>query len=132
MLQEQKDNVTKLIAALRSGEFAQGTGALCEFQRDENGDILLDEKPKGYCCLGVAGKLLGYTDVELRRMKSNFPAIGQSIGGFLTNFAADKFGFDPGMQRELARRNDEVGSTFEKVAAFLEQWLRSQEELEQL
>lgn len=44
-----KENLKKLIDALRSGEFPQITGSLCDVTRD--GEV------KGYCCLGVASKI---------------------------------------------------------------------------
>ena len=47
----------KWIAALRSGEYKQGTGSLRECG-EENDTV-------GYCCLGVAAKVLGIDDAKL-------------------------------------------------------------------
>jgi hypothetical protein len=48
-----EDFKKKFTAALRSGEFKQGEGKLYEPNNDT------------YCCMGVAGKICGYTNLQL-------------------------------------------------------------------
>lgn len=50
--QQQKD---EWVAALRSGEYQQGPGALCKVN---------DDGSRRYCCLGVLGSLLGLETSE--------------------------------------------------------------------
>jgi hypothetical protein len=64
------ENVKKWIAALRSGEYTQGTGALHK-QADEDG------KPDTFCCLGVA------CDVAL---KQGIPLSRKAPGNYSRNY----------------------------------------------
>jgi hypothetical protein len=49
----------KWVKALRSGDYKQGCGELCDF------DSYIKENR--YCCLGVAGKIVGHTDKNLKK-----------------------------------------------------------------
>lgn len=124
LTQEQKDNVSKLITALRSGEYAQGKGALCEREviQTPDGECVVTNKVKGYCCLGVAAKVLGIADKEMRQFRVQFPSfINLTTGSYLPAEVAEKFGFEPQDQQELARMNDQPVPFF-AIASYLERW----------
>lgn len=104
---EQMANREKLVAALRSGEYKQGKH-----------DLVTSD---GYCCLGVAGKLAGRTDEELRRM--NFTGVTGIVGTYLDERTALLFGFGETPQRALAKMND-AGKPFTEIADFIEQETR--------
>lgn len=97
----------KWIAALRSGEYKQV----------RSGDL---QNSKGYCCLGVACKVLipnteslqkalsdyGYPDIEMGSPKW-LHRIDYNIKG--------EFGFD-----RLSNLNDSYGASFDEIADLLE------------
>lgn len=114
--QEQKENLQKLVTALRSGEYKQAQGALSVPSLDSEGNLT---GKYGYCCLGVAGKVLGISEKEMEKYEVSSITALPSTGGYLTQEVAEKFGFDDEMQRELARRND-AGEDFLRIADYVE------------
>lgn len=123
LTQEQKSNVSKLIAALKSGEYIQGQGALTvPLRHPESGEIL-EPKQYTYCCLGVAGKILGLSEEQMENIATNLDNVGLSTGGFLSPKQAQEFGFDDAMQQHLAHMNDEQKS-FLEIADEIENFLR--------
>lgn len=121
--------------ALRSGEYEQVTGTLCE--ADEDGTV-------GYCCLGVLAKIAGYPlDVQKYGTEEeggvhyegfDFGEYGRQGAvipdGLMSTIVADldlakvvnrASGFDAGgeLMRELSSRNDH-GSTFNQIADYIE------------
>jgi len=114
LTQEQKENVEKLVAALRGGEYQQGQGALCA--GETNGKFT-------YCCLGVAAKVLRISEQEMKKFRPTFLPLASS-GGYLTTEVAEKFGFDRAVQQDLAGRNDR-GVPFERIADYLEEFVKA-------
>jgi hypothetical protein len=114
-----KQNVQKLITALRSGEFTQGHRRL----RTNN----------TFCCLGVACEIyrqeipntkwkfsmqVGFDDVyQFENEKFHLPLEVQKWLGFATNAGADKDTF-------LTKMNDS-GKNFSEIADYLESLLES-------
>lgn len=138
LTQEQKDNAQKLITALRSGEYKQAGETLCQLdvqrnaegfiEYDDNGKPVPGDKVLGYCCLGVAAKVLGYEDREI----TNFSTIHNGIkatGSFLPDEVAEKFGFTVKQQGNLAELNDRP-LPFTYIADELEEWVNSGKEWE--
>ena len=86
------------VKALRSGDFKQAKGILCDHQRDS------------YCCLGVKLKLMGYEP----------GTVGELCYPQLTNGTwVNVIGVDEPARAELIRMNDH-GSTFEEIADWIE------------
>ena len=103
-------DIDKLCAALESGEYRQGTGAL---RRDA---------PDGgytWCVLGVTVDVL--TDVEWRRRwrSSVYVGTGTLLWGFPTNATLMAIGMNESTAGDLADKND-GGWTFPEIA----QWIR--------
>lgn len=78
----QKENLRAWIAALRSGEYNQGSGSLWQAKGD------------CYCCLGVACQLQGIPRDDTR--EAYFPQTGKSPwkGTPDTTWFSEKFGFN--------------------------------------
>jgi hypothetical protein len=95
--------IVKWVEALRTGEHRQGKSALCS--RDGY-----------YCCLGVAGKLLGLSD---EYMQVNAPTSNHAYGEIRTAYGLrDELGhYDGGA---LSRHNDIEGLTFAQIADIIE------------
>lgn len=103
------------IAALRSGEYSQTRGSLCD--------------KSGFCCLGVAAELTP----GIRKQREPFTAYGEEeTGGGLPRETAEWLGLtaangDPRIvnpweapYRALIDLNDVAGWTFEEIANVLE------------
>ena len=109
---EQRRLAIELIKELRSGKHQQGYGQL----------VTDDHK---YCCLGIAGKILGYTDAEMREMVTRVPTPSIDVesvttttnrsGTLLSKEAAARYGFTLEEMLELARINDD-GNSFHHIA----------------
>ena len=100
------------IAALRSGNYAQGHRAL----RTE----------KGFCCLGVASDILNpeaWRNTNVAWFRWEDPIEGSFWGG-LSVQAANHFGLAVGAQDLLVNANDDLGMSFEEIAADLENDLK--------
>lgn len=104
----------KWIAALRSGEFKQGTAVLCD-------------KDHRYCCLGVAAVVLGAEFVQNEGYGDCF-VIPDSDGdtgtdwrsGELPSTMRDELGITAKEQRELIELNDSYRESFTFIANWLE------------
>lgn len=84
------ENRTKIVAALRSGEFKQSRSVLHNFVNDS------------YCCVGVAGRVCG-AFVPIR-----------------TYATGEKVGFDPYQITQLIDLNDRDGKSFPEIADVIE------------
>jgi hypothetical protein len=105
-----KENRERWCAALRSGEYTQGAGAL---RTDE-----------GFCCLGVAANELNPNGWEFSDEHSTWAHDDayHELGEAKTlsdNFAMTMFGLDPAVQSRLSGKNDN-GDTFEEIAIMIE------------
>lgn len=96
------------IAALRSGEYEQGRGNL----------IRKDGEKSLYCCLGVAGRLIGITDKELIEGDSDpYRTIKEAYGLHADlGHPKNKDDFTP-----LYILNDSYKKTFTEIANVIEQ-----------
>jgi hypothetical protein len=109
----QKANLEIWIAALRSGEYKQG-----HYQ-------LFTEFPDctfGYCCLGVATKVLGITNES---EKGNPNIIYGDIDPYFAteideDFFRNLFGLEKDTQHRLMVFNDMDGKDFQEIADHLE------------
>lgn len=116
----------KWVAALRSGKYKQGKGAL----------RIKGEKRDTFCCLGVLADVAGCafdralpaekTDVSVEHTKGKrVRGIGGECG-ILPSKIAKRFGIDGDLpigddiQAELSNRNDE-GHTFAAIADWIEE-----------
>lgn len=92
---EQKENLIKWVKALRSNKYKQ-----CAFR-------LVNKSQKGisYCCLGVAGRVIGLSIEYLDNISGDFLSLEQER----------KFGLTLEQQKELAKMNDK-GSSFLEIA----------------
>lgn len=88
------------VAALRSGEYAQGQEELYDGSH--------------YCCLGVAARLAGVPDSILR---------SDGNDQFLFELEVDPSikGLTRGLQYHLAEMNDVAGMSFPEIATFIEE-----------
>lgn len=97
----------KWVAALRSGEYEQGTGWLLKIG---------DDGKKRYCCLGVLSEVCGVewgepgASGEIDPIEGYRGLVPKSLGGVLH----DKY------EAYLSTMND-VGSTFEEIADWIEE-----------
>lgn len=114
---DPKENMKALIAALRSGEYAQGDLALCNGGR--------------YCCLGVAADLTVKAGEGEWLNEANGPYISflynglvEPLRAFLPSPLLKKFGlFEDDSDDDawsLVRLNDSGGYTFTEIADLLE------------
>lgn len=111
----QRANLVLLIQALRSGEYKQAQAGLCiEYQEETM-----------YCCLGVGGKVLGLSDVELHTQKAE--GARYSSGSYLNPEHEVKFGWDWATQKKLAELNDDGNWKFPAIADVVEQWMEGAE-----
>lgn len=98
------DAAKKWVAALRSGKYKQGMGALY--------------KRGAYCCLGVAEcVVLGYPksgDSSLSSSATTALGLNSNEGGFTTPVDGE------GTYQCLISLNDEARWSFEKIADFIE------------
>jgi len=96
------------VAALRSGDFEQGIGALCR-----NGK---------YCCLGVAYDVL--IDGDWIQKKDGdwaipIPRTDTGDHGFLPHHIREKIGISEDMMIDLAHMND-CRQPFKYIASYIE------------
>src|ERR1043165_7751454 len=91
----QKVELRKWVAALRSGKYKQGR------------DVLYS--PKGYCCLGVAGKAVA--KIPAKEMRGRM---------FLPDGTASRLGLNETLQSRLARMNDKAMMSFKEIASWIE------------
>jgi len=84
----------KWIEALRSGNYTQGQGFLCN-----------DNK---YCCLGVLAKIAGLSS------ESSYLLINEKDVSYINGLPLDK-------QHKLADMNDNQGKNFKDIANFIEE-----------
>lgn len=108
-----RESVQKWIAALRSGDYQQGTGALCT----------VDGEQERYCCLGVACDLYSQEHPELRtstqdgqrKFGRNTMWLPEEVREWLgLQYGAGEFGMT-----SLSDMND-TGSTFDHIAKTIE------------
>lgn len=113
----------KWIEMLRSGEYKQRRGVLCE-----NGG-------RGYCCMGVAALAMGYQFDETNPQQESFdgytvyanPLTGPGIHPKesptlleLDEAILDKMGLSIEEQSTLVDMNDKHGNSFDEIADWLE------------
>lgn len=103
-----KDFAEKWIAALRSGEYGQGKGTL--------GNAV-----DGYCCLGVAGRVIGCTDDMLKgavfEENLGIPSkIYSTIPDILKGAGRDHDFVD-----NVVTQNDHDNKSFPEIADWIEQ-----------
>lgn len=108
----------KWVAALRSGDYRQGTGQLA----GREGDGVY-----AFCCLGVLCDIagIGYTvhestDVTLgvyRRYKFG----GQTDPATLPYAFREKVGIPANEVDELVAMNDDLGASFDEIANYIEE-----------
>lgn len=110
--------IEKWIKALRSGEYKQAQGNLCEY------DVRTGER-LGYCCLGVLTHLVDPDHLTLRQVSQQHSA---SFGVWVSDdvraplyrtFRGRKISLP---ELKLASMNDK-GKTFEEIADAIEAWM---------
>lgn len=101
----------KWVEALRSGDYIQGQSQL-HYSDFKDGDEI-DTIDK-YCCLGVACKVLGYTDKQILNY-GNIPNSFELVPSEL------KRGEDT--QNTLVTMNDDEGKSFNEIADWIEKYL---------
>lgn len=103
------DLKTNWLAALRSGDFKQGTGHL----RSAQG---------GYCCLGVLCEVAGWPHAESEDFRQGFEARkGVTITIMPDEIALETLGLTLASANCLADMNDRQGYDFVKIAAWIEE-----------
>lgn len=101
------------VKALKSGDFAQGSGALCTIKENQS---------KTYCCLGVACSVAGVSDellyggdyiqkVHYKQSKKQGTKIPKMLVG------------DNDLTALLAQMNDEDHKSFRKIAKWIKKTL---------
>jgi hypothetical protein len=114
-----REAVAEWVAALRSGEYTQGTGAL----KQDN------EQGTRHCCLGVACEVfaerLGLTERVSQagthlfdNFEGNLPPDVQAHLGL--HGASPYVNTSPGKEVSLVRMNDDCGKTFAEIADAIE------------
>jgi hypothetical protein len=101
-----EDFKKKWIDALRSGEYKQGKNHLVIFGNNNE---------PYYCCLGVAGKVCGLSDIDLRFQDFFTQTHVNNLPDLL--FGEDNV---PAM---LAKMNDDDNMSFNKIADYIEKEL---------
>jgi hypothetical protein len=109
-----KANAEKWAAALRSGEYTQGTGQLYRALHRPN-------KPAAYCCLGVACQVARANGVELDfHVDYGFPPSGEE----LPQVVQDWLGVDDSdpilVNDSCVTRNDGLNQSFATIAEAIE------------
>lgn len=113
MTPEQKELFKNWIAALRSGEYMQSRNGL-----------LFDGSGCGFCCLGVAGSLIGLsaddltgkTEVGAYETIRKTYGLKSTLGNFGDIALRDSIGYP-----NLASINDSSDWDFNKIADFIEE-----------
>ena len=113
-LQQQKENRKAWVKALRSGDYKQGKGALC--QKDNTSNLL-------FCCLGVAGDISPLEKIDKNSGFINFGFNGKpkydSGYQYIANFMGLKTTLGQYSHTSLANLNDD-GFTFDQIADIIE------------
>lgn len=101
------------VEALRSGKYAQTSGALRSYEG-------------GYCCLGVLADICGLGEWT---SKNYYKFAGNLADEILPEALGDVLGLCPNVQRSLAELNDH-GRSFEHIADVIENGEYAQESFE--
>lgn len=112
---EQIANLRTLAAALRSGKYRQGRGKLVTHAGGRD----------YYCCLGVAGCVIGMTNEELYGETSEILMYDDVLSQKYSNIQlddrhAEAFGFTAEEQDALANRLNDGGYSFAQIADTIE------------
>lgn len=111
---------TKWLNALESGRYKQTKSILC----GEEGTNLHSfiKRTKGYCCLGVAGKVLKINDDMLEGKSMPVDLDEKNVQkypkAFIRVSSKDSLPSNSDFAFKLADMNDE-GSTFKQIAAYI-------------
>lgn len=110
------------LKALRSGEFVQVNGDLASKSNDTKINITQEEIQAqkngwGYCVLGVAGKIAGYSDTKLKNAGGALPHNFDKIPDILKT---DKGGDNHEIADKLIEMNDTKEATFAKIADWID------------
>jgi hypothetical protein len=110
----------KWVAALRSGEYVQGQGALCEQPPGS---------PKLFCCLGVLADVAGKEWLNARGnprifgVESSDDSLNPLRTGSLGDELLAEFGLTDSQQNQLIDLNDSSGWPFSDIANWVEREL---------
>jgi hypothetical protein len=111
MTQEQKDNIKKWTAALRSGNYAQTT------------EVLRDNQ--GYCCLGIACEVMGIQTVQETATFFDYKFPAPDRDGFVIlscdvpdHWFEETFGF---VKRSTLIIMNDSAKPFSEIADFIEE-----------
>lgn len=100
----------KWVAALRSGDYVQGAGYLCDIN-------------KRYCCLGVLCEVMGIEKILEKGDVDRYSYVGSEH--HLTTTFDFKFLGEVGMtryfQNDLIAMNDHQHATFNEIATYIEE-----------
>jgi hypothetical protein len=109
----KKDIKKKWIKALRSGEFKQGNGELCNIASNE------------YCCLGVLCEITRQDNPQIKRTKEGHYSLHKkdSVDGQFDSAMLTYFGIAAETQNKLIDMNDERGKSFKEIADYIEEKL---------
>lgn len=99
-----QDIKDKWITALRSGEYKQATG------------ILYDRTKDSYCCLGVLGKICGYTENILQNYRALERHAFENTPNVCRGHASDN-----NVVSRLTRMNDIEQLNFIEISDYIEQ-----------
>lgn len=109
---------SKWIAALRSGEYAQGSGSLVDTQEEDG--------TQQFCCLGVLGLICGITIDDMERQSDLGDVEREDLLGpwndpadHARSFMSDNPATHTTLQRKLAGMND-TGKTFPEIADWID------------
>lgn len=122
MTEDQKQNLTLWIVALRSGTYKQGELSLAKIDSPST-----NEEFK-YCCLGVAAEVMNIPNkvIDYGSMKQKayiFVSNGDEITSFSVWDAIElilTFGLERTEQAKLIKMNDNLKLSFEEIATYLE------------
>ena len=101
----------KWVAALRSGEFKQGTTLLHSTVYDT------------YCCLGVLCEISGTKKEALTTSDRYIFGDSGDYTGVTTVIPADAFGIPYSIATDLMAMNDADDKSFDEIADFIEAYL---------
>lgn len=105
----KKEIASRLVKALRSGEYNQGIGAL---RRETSGEDL-------YCCLGVLCSLDEKVTWSRSTVNNTRWVANEVCKSFLPHSTIKWAGMNLAGERELARMND-IGDSFNEIADYIE------------
>lgn len=125
---------TQWVAALRSGEFRQGTGCLHRVQQNEPDSVDQSNRPDTYCCLGVLCVLAqraGVVTAERHPSRVAYAGTTATLPTDVLMWAGlpifSEFGGPSGLvliapDKSLASLND-GGTGFAEIADIIEEYL---------